>query len=210
MCIRRYDYNISYLPPFHRYTRHEVQTRYIFYSLFLTQTIISFLSCLLAWLLSISSAFLLVALAPSLHTFWHYLEVGTESQVGHGFSWVSYIHSNLYSITQWSCTYTKIIEGAITIGFGIIAWFFLPNFPDQNVFLTREETRLVLQRVEHDRGDSVPDVLTKGKLFSHLLDWKVWTFGMKFFWFVLIGFFNHPLSPPFPRCYVHVRDHACL
>lgn len=71
----------------------------------------------------------------------------------------------------------KIIEGAITIVFGIVAWFFLPNFPDQNIFLTREETRLVLQRVEHDRGDSVPDVLSKEKLVGHLLDWKVWTFG---------------------------------
>ena len=76
--------------------------------------------------------------------------------------------------------HTKIIEGAITICFGIIALFFLPSFPDQNTFLTREETRLVLQRVEHDRGDSVPDVLTKEKLLSHLLDWKVWTFGMTF------------------------------
>ena len=81
----------------------------------------------------------------------------------------------LYTHTQ------QIIEGAITIGFGIIAWFFLPNFPDQNKFLTREETRLVLQRVEQDRGDSIPDVLTKEKLLSHLLDWKVWTFGMTSF-----------------------------
>ena len=76
-----------------------------------------------------------------------------------------------YSIT------IQIIEGAITIGFGIIAWFFLPNFPDQNIFLTPEETRLVLQRVEQDRGDSVPDVLSKAKIISHLSDWKVWTFG---------------------------------
>ena len=83
-------------------------------------------------------------------------------------------------LNNQSSTHWQIIEGAITIGFGIIAWFFLPTFPDQNTFLTREETRLVLQRVEHDRGDSVPDVLTKEKLLSHLLDWKVWTFGMTF------------------------------
>lgn len=74
--------------------------------------------------------------------------------------------------------YVQIIEGAITIGFGIIAWFLLPNFPDQNIFLTREETRIVLQRVEDDRGDSVPDVLSKEKLVMHLSDWKVWTIGM--------------------------------
>ena len=86
----------------------------------------------------------------------------------------------------------KIIEGAITIGFGIIAWFFLPNFPDQNTFLTREETRLVLQRVEHDRGDSVPDVVTKEKLLSHLLDWKVWTFGMTLICSDWIYILNYP------------------
>ena len=85
-----------------------------------------------------------------------------------------FMSAHIYSILNR----VQIIEGAITVGFGIIAWFFLPNFPDRNRFLTREETRLILQRVEHDRGDSVPDVLSKEKLFSHLLDWKVWTFGM--------------------------------
>lgn len=69
------------------------------------------------------------------------------------------------------------MEGIITIVFGIIAWFFLPGFPDQNTFLTAEETAIVLERVEKDRGDSLPDVLTKEKVLTHLLDWNIWAFG---------------------------------
>jgi len=84
----------------------------------------------------------------------------------------------------------QIIEGAITIAFGIIAWFFLPNFPDQNTFLTQEETDIILQRVEKDRGDSVPDALSMEKLFSYLLDWKLWTIGMVSGPFLLFG--AHP------------------
>jgi len=71
----------------------------------------------------------------------------------------------------------QIVEGAITIVFGVIAWFYLPNFPDQNGFLNEEETAYVLERVEKDRGDSVPDVLSKEKFVAHLLDWKIWAIG---------------------------------
>ena len=61
--------------------------------------------------------------------------------------------------------------------FGVIAWFYLPTFPDKNGFLNEEETAYVLERVEKDRGDSVPDVLSKEKVIAHLLDWKIWAIG---------------------------------
>ncbi|KAG5647083.1 hypothetical protein DXG03_001453 [Asterophora parasitica] len=76
----------------------------------------------------------------------------------------------------FSAIFAYIIEGAITILFGIIAWFYISDFPDQNKFLSEEETAFVLDRVERDRGDSIPDVLTKQKLIEHLLDWKLWVF----------------------------------
>jgi hypothetical protein len=65
----------------------------------------------------------------------------------------------------------------ITIAFGVFGWFFIPDFPDQNKFLTREQTALVLGRVERDRGDSVPDALSGEKVINHLLDWRSWAFG---------------------------------
>lgn len=101
--------------------------------------------------------------------------------------------------------FIQIIEGAITIAFGIIAWFFLPNFPDQNTFLTQEETNIILQRVEKDRGDSVPDALSMEKLCSHLLDWKLWTMGMVSGSFLLFGVTLKPFFIGFCRTHVHVR-----
>ena len=65
----------------------------------------------------------------------------------------------------------------MTIGFGVLAWFFTPDFPDLNTFLTREQTAFILARVEHDRGDSIPDVLSGKKVVEHLLDWRSWAFG---------------------------------
>jgi hypothetical protein len=73
--------------------------------------------------------------------------------------------------------WSQIIEGAVTIVFGVFAWFFISDFPDLNTFLTREETVFVLDRIERDRGDSVPDVLSGKKVFGHLLDWRAWAFG---------------------------------
>ncbi|RDB25089.1 hypothetical protein Hypma_007609 [Hypsizygus marmoreus] len=94
-------------------------------------------------------------------------------------------------IAGWAWIF--IIEGAITIAFGVVAWFFISDFPDKNTFLSPEETAFVLERVEHDRGDSIPDELTKQKLIEHLLDWKVWVFSLMYMCATMpayaIGFF---------------------
>ncbi|KAG6859955.1 hypothetical protein C0995_001273 [Termitomyces sp. Mi166 len=71
-----------------------------------------------------------------------------------------------------------VIEGAITIVVGFITYFIFPNFPDKNRFLSAEQTKLVLDRVEKDRGDSLPDKMTWTKLRLHLSDWKIWVFAL--------------------------------
>ena len=157
-------------PLLRRYTRHEVQTRYILYS-FLEITNAQGVRCRLAAFYIVG---ILVGGFSAIFAYLLTLLGGRNGIAGWAWIFVSYL---LSPDIRYSITDTQIIEGAITIGFGIIAWFFLPNFPDQNIFLTREETRLILQRVEHDRGDSIPDVLSKEKLVGHLLDWKVWAFG---------------------------------
>ncbi|KAF9047428.1 major facilitator superfamily domain-containing protein [Panaeolus papilionaceus] len=81
-------------------------------------------------------------------------------------------------ISGWSWIF--IVEGAITIGFGILGWFCLPTFPEQNTFLTKIETFIILNRVEKDRGDSVPDDVSTRKVVTHLLDWKIWVFGVMY------------------------------
>lgn len=73
-----------------------------------------------------------------------------------------------------------IIEGAITLFLGIVSWLFIPEFPDNNSFLTQKQTALVLRRIEEDRGDSIPDPLTLRKVVRHLGDWTSWAYGVMF------------------------------
>ncbi|KAJ7270019.1 major facilitator superfamily domain-containing protein [Mycena haematopus] len=85
--------------------------------------------------------------------------------------------SGKLGIAGWAWIF--IIEGAITIAFGIHAWFFLPGFPDRNNFLSPEDTAVVLNRVQNDRGDSLPDMLT-WKKFVDAFDWRVWAYALMF------------------------------
>ncbi|KAF8161310.1 major facilitator superfamily domain-containing protein [Crassisporium funariophilum] len=73
-----------------------------------------------------------------------------------------------------------IIEGAITLALATVTWLFIPAFPDQNTFLTHEQTALVLKRIDEDRGDAVPDALTLKKVVGHLCDWTLWAYGIMF------------------------------
>lgn len=63
------------------------------------------------------------------------------------------------------------------MGLGVLTYFFVPDFPNKNNFLDPKQTALVLERVENDRGDSVPDQMTFRKLLAHLSDWKIWAYG---------------------------------
>ncbi|KAJ4483508.1 major facilitator superfamily domain-containing protein [Lentinula aciculospora] len=81
-------------------------------------------------------------------------------------------------LNGWSWIF--VIEGALTIVFGCVAWVFLPEFPDNNSFLTREETKFILERIEEDRGDALPDAVTLRKVLQHLSDWRIWVYGIMF------------------------------
>ncbi|EAU91672.2 hypothetical protein CC1G_09354 [Coprinopsis cinerea okayama7 len=73
-----------------------------------------------------------------------------------------------------------IIEGAITVFLAIITFLFIPNFPDENRFLTKEQTEFVLKRIDDDRGDALPDEITFAKVMKHLGDWTLWAYGFIF------------------------------
>lgn len=89
-----------------------------------------------------------------------------------------------------------IMEGIITIALGVLSWLYIPDFPDKSKFLNESERKvgsllsltlprlinltyaqMILDRVEADRGDSVPDEMTRAKFFKHLFDPLVWAFG---------------------------------
>ncbi|KAF9045114.1 major facilitator superfamily domain-containing protein [Panaeolus papilionaceus] len=70
-----------------------------------------------------------------------------------------------------------IIEASVTVLLAALIYSFIPEFPDQNRFLTKEQTEFVLKRINDDRGDAMPDEITWAKLRLHLSDWKVWAYG---------------------------------
>lgn len=75
-------------------------------------------------------------------------------------------------------TLPQFVEGSITMLLGALAWIFLPDFPDKNTFLRPKETAWVLERIEQDRGDSMPDSISCAIVLHHLWDWKLWAYGI--------------------------------
>jgi len=91
----------------------------------------------------------------------------------------------------WSWIF--IIEGILTIMLGLLTWLFVPDFPHKSKFITEEQRKMILDRVEADRGDSVPDEMTTAKLLHHLSDPILWLFALMFMCSTMpayaIGFF---------------------
>lgn len=94
----------------------------------------------------------------------------------------------------------QIIEGAFTLFLGILSWFFIPDFPHKNRFLTVEQTEVVLKRVNRDRGDASPDIVTLSKVVTHLSDWTLWAYGSR------MAFTSFIVTYVIFRAHVHVRD----
>ncbi|RMZ67692.1 tartrate transporter [Pyrenophora seminiperda CCB06] len=84
-------------------------------------------------------------------------------------------------IRGWSWIF--IIEGILTCAVAIMAWFVILDFPDKaekKGFLTATEAKVVLNRIEEDRGDSIADPLTWAKCVEHLKDVKLWAYATLF------------------------------
>ncbi|CAK5281673.1 unnamed protein product, partial [Mycena citricolor] len=84
----------------------------------------------------------------------------------------------------------QIIEGGLTMAFGLLAWVSLPGFPhEKNGFLSPEETAYVLDTLERDRGDTIPDVLTWKKLFD-AFNWLTLAYSLMFLCSTLSAYAN--------------------
>jgi hypothetical protein len=77
----------------------------------------------------------------------------------------------------WGWRWIFIVEGAVTIIVGFMAWFFLVDFPQRASFLDDYQREVVIERLNKDRGDGQPDQITREKVFMHLRDPKVWGFA---------------------------------
>jgi hypothetical protein len=64
-------------------------------------------------------------------------------------------------------------------------WVVLP-FPDvllaseKKGYFTHDDLEVVLDRVERDGGDSLPDKLTREKFCKYIIDWELWVYGFTF------------------------------
>ncbi|TFK29439.1 MFS general substrate transporter [Coprinopsis marcescibilis] len=81
-------------------------------------------------------------------------------------------------IAGWAWIF--ILEGIVTILLGILAWLFVPDFPDKSRFLNPEQRTMILARIEADRSDSVPDPMTWSKFFNAFFDPFTWSFAIMF------------------------------
>ncbi|KIM38659.1 hypothetical protein M413DRAFT_75785 [Hebeloma cylindrosporum] len=101
--------------------------------------------------------------------------VGAFSSI---FAYVLTLMKGLGGLNGWQWIFA--IEGIITIVLGLLTWLFVPDFPDKSRFLNEEERKMILDRVEADRGDSIPDKMTRAKFIKHLTDPLVWAFAYMF------------------------------
>jgi hypothetical protein len=65
-------------------------------------------------------------------------------------------------------------------GFSRHPFVVIQGFPDKNTFLTKEETKWVLDRIEADRADSQYDHFTAEKLWGYARDIHNWGFALLF------------------------------
>jgi sugar phosphate permease len=78
-----------------------------------------------------------------------------------------------------------IVQGAITAFFGILAYFWMVDFPENAhksfMFLNKEESEIAANRIEKDRGDVEPEEFSWSKVLVHTKDPKIYGFCVLYF-----------------------------
>ncbi|KAL8683495.1 MAG: hypothetical protein Q9186_000535 [Xanthomendoza sp. 1 TL-2023] len=78
-----------------------------------------------------------------------------------------------------------IVEGCLTCLVALLGYIFLVSFPDNEKsraigFLSPEERRLIVARVNQDRGDADLEKFSFKKWLGGASDWKIWAYGLCF------------------------------
>jgi MFS family permease len=77
-----------------------------------------------------------------------------------------------------------IMEGIITIAFGLVAYFLIVDFPEDAhkswKFLRDDEIKIVVDRINRDRMDVETPPFKLGAYLKNGLDWKIWFFAANF------------------------------
>ena len=108
---------------------------------------------------------------------WYYLGVPIALMLGGPFS--GWLLESSYTLGFRNWQWMFIVQGALTILVGIIAFFMLVSKPDEAKWLNAEEKRILNQALIDDQPViQYVDASKKQKVFS---DWRVWQFVFIYF-----------------------------
>lgn len=67
-----------------------------------------------------------------------------------------------------------ILEGILTAVVAVIGYFFMHGFPEDAIFLSKDDKEYILARLKHDAGGATSDTLTLKMVLSVFRDWQIW------------------------------------
>lgn len=96
-----------------------------------------------------------------------------------GWRWLFVSHPHRVECPEKSADcLLKIIEGAATVGWSLIAAFILPDFPANTKRLTARERELAISRLEadnqHTRTEDSPPLTSLQALSQSVSNWRTW------------------------------------
>ncbi|KAF2716595.1 putative MFS transporter [Polychaeton citri CBS 116435] len=86
-----------------------------------------------------------------------------------------------------------LVQGLISTTISFVTYFWMVPFPDQadpsrfRHFLTSDEHKLAVTRIDHDRQDAIPEPFSWRKILSHVTDLKIYGFAAMFFLLNLVS-----------------------
>jgi MFS family permease len=87
--------------------------------------------------------------------------------------------------------YMYLVQGLITIVLGCITYFWIVDFPEKAhnslYFLSEEEQKLAVSRIQRDRHDVLPEDFSWTKVLGHARDVKILGFACMFFLLNLVS-----------------------
>ncbi|KAH9887422.1 retrograde regulation protein 2 [Xylariomycetidae sp. FL2044] len=87
--------------------------------------------------------------------------------------------------------YMFLVQGLISIVIGALTFFWIVDFPEEAhrsfYFLTEDEQKLAIRRINADRKDVEPETFTWERVFVHAKDIKIYGFAVLFFLLNLVS-----------------------
>ncbi|EIN13832.1 MFS general substrate transporter [Punctularia strigosozonata HHB-11173 SS5] len=84
-----------------------------------------------------------------------------------------------FGLAGWKWIF--IVEGTITIGFGLLSWLFMSDYPETVSWLTDEEREIVIRANEADRALHAMESFNKRQIITAFTDYRTYLWGFIYF-----------------------------